>query len=160
LPEGDISIVVSAPGHLTWEHRLTVSGGKDVELVVDLVPDRRDFPNIKGAPPAYQQTFVEPERSNTRISSTANLNTTSGSTAELDSAEVAVEPHSRIVAWTLIGVGVALAGAGVWSYVSREPSCLAGGRVCNRSPRSSWPTVALAGSSALAAVGGVALLVW
>jgi hypothetical protein len=147
LPEGKTWIAVAAPGHLPWEQRLTITGGKELEVVADLVPDRRDLPDIH--PPPDRHVAAGPAGASTL--------------SDQPPGTLTPEPHPRTVAWTLVGVGAALAGAAVWSFTTREPSCPAaypGGRICNQAPRPSWPSMAFAGTSVFALAAGITLFVW
>ena len=146
LLEGETSIEVSGAGYLPWEQRLTIAPGKTVDLTADLVPDRRDLPGLNPTPVSGTPSVDRPTLA-------ASRDQPAGSPA-------AGDVWRRRGAWTLVGVGAALAGAALWSHTTREPSCPDTGRTCNELPRSSWPTVALAGGSVLAAAGGIALFAW
>jgi hypothetical protein len=148
LPEGETWIAVAAPGHLPWEQRLTITGGKELEVVADLVPDRGDLPDITHPPP------------DRHVEGGPGRPPTLGDQAP---GTLTPDPHPRAVAWTLVGVGAALAGAAVWSFTTRGPSCPGaspGGRICNQAPRASWPGMAFAGTSVLALAAGITLFVW
>jgi hypothetical protein len=144
LPEGETWIAVSAPGFLTWEQRLTITGGKEVELTADLVPDRRDLPGVD-RPPALGQ------------SGPRSLTAPALPQVERERRESSWRQRG---AWTLVAVGVALAGSAVWAHATREPDCGSGQGTCNQLPRSSWPTVVLAGGAVAALGGGITLLSW
>ena len=145
--EGKTSVTVTAAGYLPWEQQLTITGGRQVRLTADLVPDRRDLP------------LLPPRDEALRSDDTVDMMGTRNDGRD-DEERPRGGRWTRATAWTLMGVGAALAGAAVWAHTSRQPGCPRGERVCNRGTRSSWPTIGLAAGSLVAGVGSMTLFIW
>jgi tetratricopeptide (TPR) repeat protein len=143
LREGETLIAVSAPGFLTWEQRLTITGGSTSEVWADLIPDRGDLPGVE-QPGASASELTRP---------IASL------PAPAEGGQSGSKWRSG-AGWTLVAVGVVLAGTAVWARATREPDCGSGMGACNQLPRPSWHAVVLAGASLAVVGGGVTLLAW
>ena len=141
---GEAAITVSAPGHLTWRQEVRVSPGKTEELEVDLVPDRSDLPR---GPVGVQAGSIQAQES-----LTADAKDGPG-----PSETPAGSSTNRVLKWSLVGAGIAVAAASAGYLAVTRRGC--GDVECRRSPPSAVPGVVGVGSGLLLA-GGVILYTW
>jgi hypothetical protein len=144
MTEGAADITVSAPGHLTWRREVRVSPGKTEELSVDLVPDRSDLPQgpsgVQAGKNQTQESLIAGAKDGPRPSE---------GTADND--------RNRILKWSLVGAGIAVAAAGAGYLAVTRRGC--GDVECRRSPPSAVPGLVGVGTGLLLA-GGAILYTW
>jgi hypothetical protein len=150
LLEGQmVWVAVSAPGFFSWEQRVTIEGGRDQTIRAELVPERKDLPDLK-------VLAQEKPLGNGAVAAAA-----APGDVPPDAPD---DRHGRlkILRWSLLsgGAGAMVAG-GVWWHEAAKLRCenpQPGFPCSGRSFRKPvWPAQVVLGVGAAAAVAGVAL---
>jgi hypothetical protein len=140
LTEGMRSIEVTLAGFLPWKHEAALVPGDSLELVADLVPERRELPAVSPSEPGPGPTAIS------RIIPT-----------EPPPGPTPPSPWIRRAAWATAGLTAALIAGAVVSY-RESRDC--GVRTCNKIPLPVGYFWGFSAAAAGAAVGTVAMFRW